>query len=337
MEQDIDFERYSRQIMLDDIGLAGQRRLAGSTVVVVGAGGLGTPILTHMAAMGVGRIRIVDRDIIEKSNLHRQTLYRESDVGRQKAEAAADILRAVAPNTTTVEHVCMSVNEGNAADVISGGDVVVDALDSVSARYALNRACNRARVPFVSGGAVGVSGQVLVVMPGKTACYECMFPNLTDDDVPSCGIEGVNPAVLSVVGGMQAAEAVRVMCGLDPATLGRVLHVNIASADFVSMRTGMVEACPVCGAGGGDSRKQTHAAEGPYVVEELCSRGGGLRTFAISPREPRVVTAGHDNLLTSGDDGSVIITSKSEDEAVKLYESVSVAADSVSASVTPAR
>ena len=321
--------------MLDDIGLAGQRRLAGSTVVVVGAGGLGTPILTHMAAMGVGRIKIVDRDIIEKSNLHRQTLYRESDVGRQKAEVSANILRAVAPSTTTIEHVCMSVNEGNAADVISGGDVVVDALDSVSARYALNLACNRARVPFVSGGAVGVSGQVLVVMPGKTACYECMFPNLTDDDVPSCGIEGVNPAVLSVVGGIQAAEAVRVMCGLDPATLGRVLHVNIASADFVSMRTSMVSACPVCGAGGG--RKQTRVAEEPYVVEELCSRGGGLRTFAISPREPRVVTAGHDNLLTSGDDGSVIITSKSEDEAVKLYESVSVAADPVSTSVTPAR
>lgn len=337
MEQDTDFERYSRQIMLDDIGLAGQQRLAGSTVVVVGAGGLGTPILTHMAAMGVGRIKIVDRDIIEKSNLHRQTLYRESDVGRQKAEVAANVLRAVAPSTTTIEHVCMSVNEGNAADVISGGDVVVDALDSVSARYALNLACNRARVPFVSGGAVGVSGQVLVVMPGKTACYECMFPNLTDGDVPSCGIEGVNPAVLSVVGGMQAAETVRVMCGLDPATLGRVLHVNIASADFVSMRTSMVAACPVCGEGGGSGRKQTHVVEEPYVVEELCSRDGGLRTFAISPREPRVVTAKHDNLLTSGDDGSVIITSKSEDEAVKLYESVSVAADSVSASVTPAR
>ena len=94
-------------------------------------------------------------------------------------------------------------------------------------------------------------------------------------------------------------------------------------------------AYPVCGAG--DGRKQRQVAEGPYVVEELCSRGGGLRTFAISPREPRVVTAGHDNLLTSGDDGSVIITSKSENEAVKLYESVSVAADSVSASVTPAR
>ena len=153
-----DLDRYSRQVMLEQIGYAGQQRLAAASVCIVGSGGLGSPIASRMAGMGVGRIRLVDRDVVELSNLHRQTLFAESDVGRVKVEAAAERLRAM-NSGIRIEALPLSVGEHNAADVVGGCDVVIDALDSVAARYALNRACVRAGVPFVTGAAVGVSGQ----------------------------------------------------------------------------------------------------------------------------------------------------------------------------------
>ena len=308
-------QRYSRQIMLDDIGLNGQQRLMDSRVTVVGAGGLGTPILTHMSAMGVGHISIVDRDIIELTNLHRQTLYTDDDVGRPKVEAAADRLRRISPGAR-IRTVPVSVNRRSAPSVVRGADVVVDALDSVDARYALNEACMDAGIPFVTGGAVGASGQVFVVVPGKTACYECAFPGMTDDEMPSCGVEGVNPAILSVIGGLEVSEAVRILCGKEPATLGSVLHVNLQTADFVRMPMRLVEECPTCGSG-----ERRPADDAGYIIEELCGRRGGQRTFAISPPSARKPVRRDSRVSVSEGDGSAIVTGcTTEDEAVKLYE-----------------
>jgi len=207
-----DLDRYSRQVMLDGIGYEGQVRLRGARACIVGAGGLGHPIAARLVGMGVGRVRIVDRDTVELSNLHRQALFAEADVGRVKVEAAAARLRAM-NSGVEVEAVAASVNAANAASIVEGCDVVIDALDSVNARYALNRACVAARIPFVSGAAVGTSGQALTVVPERTACYHCVFPSLDEDEMPTCSIEGVNPAVLSVVGGIEASEAARVLVG----------------------------------------------------------------------------------------------------------------------------
>ena len=274
-------DRYSRQIMLEDIGLAGQEKLLESSATVVGAGGLGTPILTHLAAMGVGTLRIVDRDVIESTNLHRQTLYRDSDIGRPKIEAIAERLQEINPDCD-IHPIPASVNRVSAPGIIAGTDIVIDALDSVEARYALNAACVDAGTPFVSGGAVGTAGQILVVIPGETACYDCVFPGLAEDDMPSCGVEGVNPTILSVIGGMEAAEAVRILCGQQAATLNTVLHVDLSTADFVKSSTLMVPECHTCGTG------ERHKPAVGTIIEELCGRAGGKRTFAITPAIPRV-------------------------------------------------
>ena len=291
-----DLDRYSRQVMLEQIGYGGQQRLAAASACIVGSGGLGSPIAMRMAGMGVGRLRIVDRDVVELSNLHRQTLFAESDVGRVKVEAAAERLRAM-NSSVRVEAMPLSVGEHNAAEVVAGCDVVIDALDSVAARYALNRACVEAGVPFVTGAAVGVSGQAFTVVPGRSACYHCMFPRLDEESMPTCSIEGVHPPILSIVGGIEASEAAKILVGQEPSLSGRILHVDLEHLDFSYTRTFRAEECPVCGSGprgggpaGGAQQPQAVAVAvaaggggASVVVEELCGRGGGRRTFSLTP------------------------------------------------------
>ena len=300
-----DLDRYSRQVMLEQIGYGGQQRLAASSVCVVGSGGLGSPIASRMAGMGVGTLRIVDRDVVELSNLHRQTLFAESDVGRVKVEAAAERLRAM-NSGVRVEALPVSVGDHNAADVIAGCDVVVDALDSVAARYALNRACVASGVPFVTGAAVGVSGQAFTVMPGRSACYHCMFPQLDEESMPTCSIEGVHPPILSIIGGIEASEAAKIMVGQEPSLSGRILHVDLEHLDFSYTRTFRAEECPVCGSGAAavaassEGQPQGQAAAAAiavaadgrsFVVEELCGRNGGRRTFSLTPTDAGDVAA----------------------------------------------
>ena len=284
-----DLDRYSRQVMLEGIGYAGQQRLRAARACIVGAGGLGHPIAARLVGMGVGHVRLVDRDVIELSNLHRQALFGEDDVGRVKVEAAAERLRAM-NSDVTVEEMAVSLGAANAADVIAGCDVVIDALDSVNARYALNRACVEAGIPLVSGAAVGVSGQALTIVPGKTACYHCVFPALDEDAMPTCSIEGVNPAVLSVVGGIEASEAARILTGKGPALAGRILHVDIDTMDFSSTRTFRAAECGVCGEGRTGQRIAVREIGG-IAVEELCGRNRGRRTFALTPPVGRAFDA----------------------------------------------
>lgn len=278
---EMELQRYSRQVALEDIGYDGQLRLRRATVCVVGTGGLGNPIAERLAAMGVGTLRIVDRDVIEFTNLHRQTMFREADVGKVKVEVAAERLRTLNPGCT-IQPLPVSVNEGSAAGVVEGCDVVIDALDSVDARYALNRACVREGIPFVTGAAVGVTGQVFTVMPGRSACYHCMFPDLDEDAMPSCGIEGVHPSILSIVGGLEVSEATKVVMGREPALSGTIMHIDIGqSLAFTTTRTFRAEECPVCGTG-----KERTVEVGDIILEELCGRAGGKRTFSITPTTP---------------------------------------------------
>jgi molybdopterin converting factor small subunit len=175
-----DLERYSRQVMLEEIGYQGQLKLKSAKVCVVGVGGLGNPIITRLVSMGIGKIRIVDRDVVELSNLHRQTLFDESDIGQVKVEAAAKKLKKM-NSDVLIEALPVSVNDYTALDVIEGCDVVIDALDSVNARYSLNKACVEKKIPFVTGAAVGISGQVFTILPNQTACYHCLFPALDEN------------------------------------------------------------------------------------------------------------------------------------------------------------
>ncbi|KAF6245799.1 ThiF family adenylyltransferase [Nitrosopumilus sp. b2] len=272
-----ELDKFSRQVMLEEIGYNGQIKLKNSKICVVGTGGLGNPITSRLAAMGVGTLRIVDRDVIELSNLHRQTMFDEDDVGQVKVEVAAKKLQKLNPDCK-IEALAVSVNDYTALEVVEGCDVVVDALDSVNARYALNKACVKFGIPFVTGAAVGVSGQIFTILPGTSACYHCMFPALDEDAMPTCSIEGVHPSILSIVGGIEVAEAVKVVMGKKPSLSDKILHVDIENLDFTSTRTFRAEECPVCGTG-----KSEEVVKEELLLEELCGRNRGKRTFSITP------------------------------------------------------
>ena len=272
-----ELDRYSRQIMLEEIGYQGQLKLKQAKVCVVGVGGLGNPIVTRLAAMGVGNIRIVDRDVIELSNLHRQTMFNEDDVGQVKVETAAKKLRKLNPDIV-IEELPISINDYTAFDVVDGCDVVIDALDSVNARYSLNKACIEKKIPFVTGAAVGVTGQSFTILPNESACYHCLFPALDEDSMPTCSIEGVHPSILSIIGGIEVSEAVKIITGKEPSLKNKVLHVDLENLIFNFTKVSKVEECSVCGSG----KKQEKIKE-ELILEELCGRNSGKRTFSITP------------------------------------------------------
>jgi len=177
-----------------------------------------------------------------------------------------------------IEALPVSVNDYTALDIVEGCDVVIDALDSVNARYSLNKACIKKNIPFVTGAAVGVSGQAFTILPKETACYHCVFPALDEDSMPTCSIEGVHPSILSIIGGIEVAEAVKIITGKKPNLANRILHVDLENLEFVNTNTMKVEECPACGSG---KAEETRKEE--LIIEELCGRSGGKRTFSITP------------------------------------------------------
>ena len=275
-----ELDRYSRQIMLEEIGYQGQLKLKQAKVCVVGVGGLGNPITIRLAAMGVGKIRIVDRDVIELSNLHRQTMFNEDDVGQVKVETAAKKLRKL-NSDIVIEELPVSVNDYTALDIVDGCDVVIDALDSVNARYSLNKACIEKKIPFVTGAAVGVTGQLFTILPNESACYHCLFPALDEDSMPTCSIEGVHPSILSIIGGIEVSEAVKIITGKEPSLRDKVLHVDLENLIFNFTKISRVQECSVCGSG----KKQKKPKE-ELILEELCGRNMGKRTFSVTPTYP---------------------------------------------------
>jgi adenylyltransferase/sulfurtransferase len=335
-----DLERYSRQVMLEEIGYEGQIKLKNAKACVVGVGGLGNPIATRLVAMGIGKIRIVDRDVIELSNLHRQTMFDESDIGQVKVEVAAKKLKKMNPDVV-IEALPVSVNDYTALDIVEGCDVVIDALDSVNARYSLNKACIKKNIPFVTGAAVGVSGQVFTIIPHSTACYHCVFPALDENSMPTCSTEGVHPSILSVVGGIEVAEAVKIMIGRPPTLANKLLYIDLDNLDFNSTSFQKVEECSVCGKG---KNEESPAQE--FIIEELCGRNRGKRTFSITPTKmveidvPKITNTaagkgfkvqnqGELGLSLSTNDiyvsflkrgSAVIVGEKDENSAIELYK-----------------
>ena len=335
-----ELDRYSRQIMLEEIGYQGQLKLKQAKVCVVGVGGLGNPITIRLAAMGVGKIRIVDRDVIELSNLHRQTMFNEGDIGQVKVETAAKKLRKL-NSDIVIEELPVSVNDYTALDIVDGCDVVIDALDSVNARYSLNKACIEKKIPFVTGAAVGVTGQLFTILPNESACYHCLFPALDEDSMPTCSIEGVHPSILSIIGGIEVSEAVKIITGKEPSLKDRVLHVDLENLIFNFTKISRVQECSVCGSG----KKQKKPKE-ELILEELCGRNMGKRTFSVTPTYPVALNVDEVTSIAKqrgfvvenlGDLGlsmrtnvlsvsimksgsSIIVGAKDEKEAISLYK-----------------
>ena len=276
-----ELQRYSRQVMLEEIGFEGMEKIRAANVCVVGAGGIGNPVATQLVAMGVGKVRIVDRDVIEVTNLHRQHLYTEEDIGRVKVEAAAERLSKLNP-TVKIEPIPTSVTKHTAENLVEGFDIVIDALDSVDARYALNDACIKHNVPLIYAGALGMLGSVCTILPNKTACLRCMFPELNEEEMPACSTEGVHPSILYLVAGIQVSEAVKIIIGREPALANRLLYIDLNELSFEHIQMFRQEECPSCGT----APKENKLVANELIIEELCGRDRGKRTWTVTPTEP---------------------------------------------------
>jgi adenylyltransferase/sulfurtransferase len=274
---DKELETYSRQIVLADIGYDGQHKLRNARVCLVGVGGLGSPIATQLVGMGIGYLRIVDRDIVSRSDLHRQHLYGADSIGLPKVEMARQKLKRLNPDVT-IEAIPESLNSINAQDIISGMDVVIDGLDRPEPRYLVNRICYQLKIPYVFGAAIETFGNTSTLLPGQTFCLECFMPGLRDEDLPVCGVVGVHPSVIGMVASVQVSEAVRLLIGQQPKLLNKLFYIDLREFEFSILEMQSEDSCRVCGKN----------PEGPpeqitdRLFEETCARDG-RRTFVLSP------------------------------------------------------
>lgn len=236
---DLEREKYSRQILL--FGEEGQEKLKNSRVMVVGAGGLGSPISTYLAIAGVGKIILADFDSVELSNLNRQFLHHEKDIGRSKIESAKEKLLSINPGIE-VETIGEMISESNIESLIPECDIIVDALDNLETRHLLNRLAVKRRIPLVHGAVTGYDGQVTTIIPGKTPCLYCIFPRISKKAVfPILG------ATSGVIGSIQANEVIKFLTGKGKLLEGRLLFWNGFSGTFSEISLSKLNYCPVCG------------------------------------------------------------------------------------------
>ena len=240
--------RYSRQILLDEIGLTGQQKLLAAKVLIVGAGGLGSPAALYLAAAGVGTLGIADLDMVEEHNLQRQLLHTTNKVGKPKVDSAIETLRAINPTVQLVPH-REGITAANAVALFQTYDAILDGTDNFAVRYLNNDAAYFARRPLVHGSIFKFEGQVSVFDPAqKGPCYRCLFPEApTADSLPGCGEAGVIGALCGVVGSMQAMEVVKLITDCGPALRGRLLTYDALSHQTHSHNIAPDPNCPLCG------------------------------------------------------------------------------------------
>ena len=238
-------KRYSRHIIMGQVGSVGQRKLLQSRVLIVGAGGLGSPSAVYLSLAGVGTIGIADFDVVDVSNLQRQILHHNDDVGRPKVVSAQDSIRAYNPDTNVVLHETWLTSE-NAMEIVSQYDLVVNGADNFPSRYLINDACYLAGKPLVDGSILIFDGQATVFVPGQ-GCYRCLFPSPPPPGmVPNCAEAGVLGALTGLVGSIQAVEALKLIMGIGESLTSRLLLIDALSMDFRQVRIPKDPNCPLC-------------------------------------------------------------------------------------------
>lgn len=238
--------RYSRHILLKDVGVEGQEKIRNGKVLVVGAGGLGAPVALYLAAAGVGTIGIVDGDVVDLSNLQRQVIHFTGDVGHPKVESARDKMLAINPNVkvNTIREFLMS---DNALDIIKDYDFIVDGTDNFPVKFLINDACVMAGKPFSHGGILRFEGQTFTHLPG-TACYRCLFKSPPPANaVPTCSQAGVLGAIAGMLGTIQAAETLKYLTGVGELLTNKLLTFNAKTMDFRKINTRRQTSCAICG------------------------------------------------------------------------------------------
>ena len=232
-------ERYRRQILL--FGEAGQERLKKAEIFIAGAGGLGSPVAIYLAVAGIGRITVVDRDIVDRTNLNRQILHFDRDIGRKKTESAGEKLRALNPDIV-VRVIDTTIEESNVADLVGEADGIVDAMDNFPARYLLNETAVRKKIPFFHGAIRGLYGQATTILPGKTPCFACIFPGAPPPEV--FPVVGVTPGFIAMV---QATEVIKYLTGTGTLLAGRLLIWDGSAARAEEIRIERRLQCGICG------------------------------------------------------------------------------------------
>ncbi len=274
--------RYEKQVRLAGIGETGQSRISTAAVLIIGCGALGTHLASHIVRAGVGIVRIVDRDFVELSNLQRQVLFDETDVRRQlpKAAAAVEKLRRI-NSGIEIEAVISDVNSRNIENMLDRIDLVLDATDNMETRYLINDACVKHGIPWIYGGVIGTTGMTMVILPGQTACLRCLSETPPAPGVmPTCETEGVLGSVPAVIAAIQAAEALKIMVGHDPAA-GELVHIDLWDNEMNRFQVHRRADCPACG------RRQFDFLAGAAATEafSLCGRNA-VQIAAIADAGP---------------------------------------------------
>lgn len=238
--------RYSRHIIMPDVGSVGQRKLIDARVLIVGAGGLGSPVALYLALAGVGTIGLADFDTVDLSNLQRQILHQNKDIGVRKVESARETLIAYNPDTNVVLHE-EPINSHNAMEIIEQYDVIVNGADNFPTRYLVNDASYLAGKPLVDGSILLFDGQASTYIPGN-GCYRCVFPEPPPPgEVPSCSEAGVLGALPGIIGTIQATEVIKVILGIGDTLSGRMLLLDALAMDFRIVKVRQNSKCPLCG------------------------------------------------------------------------------------------
>ncbi len=240
--------RYSRHILLPEIGIEGQERLLHAHALLIGAGGLGSPAALYLAAAGVGTITLCDGDVVDLTNLQRQIVHREAAIGAQKVDSARDTLLAINPRVD-VRTVAARVSGDTLERLVASADIVLDGSDNFATRHAVNRACVRSRKPLVSGAGIRFDGQLAVfdLRDAQSPCYACLFPEDGENEDVRCAVMGVFAPLVGIIGSMQAAEALKILAGAGEPLTGRLLLLDLLRTEVRTVRLKRDTACTVCG------------------------------------------------------------------------------------------
>lgn len=287
----LDRHRYARQLSLTEVGEAGQRRLAEASVLVIGAGGLGSPVLHHLVASGVGTVGIVEFDTVDVSNLHRQTLYSSHDVGEPKVDASSRRLLAVNPEVRIVPH-AVQLHPENSDDLLASYDLVIDGSDTFTTRYAVNDAAVRAGIPLVYASVSQFSGQASVFGWKGGPCYRCLFPDPPPPGlIPSCEEGGVLGVVPALMGTIQATEALKVILEIGEPLSGRLLLFDALSMEFRELHIDRDPNCPMCG----DQPRRVQSNSIPEVTSTMLREylGSSTPPVLLDVREAKERLADH--------------------------------------------
>ncbi len=237
-----DLERYDRQIRLPNLGVEGQRKLKSATVIVAGLGGLGCISSIYLAVAGVGRLILIDKEKVELSNLNRQILHWDKDIGRYKVDSAMEKLNQINP-TVELCGLIKEINEENVKELIRGSNVVMDGMDNFRTRFILNKACHELGIPFIHAAIYGLEGRLMTIIPGKTPCLQCLIPT-PPREVKLLPVLGAIPAVTA---GLQVVEAVKIITGMGETTGSNLVIIDGEFMKFDIIKVARNESCPICG------------------------------------------------------------------------------------------